>query len=412
MGVKEKLFTASFVIVMAVNFATALAYYLIAVKIVEFAYVEYGVSYSVAGSMVTSFVIAAVITRLAFGGKMDKFGLRRSVLLGEGLIAVASALYVVKMGFWPLMAVRVLHGIGFAISTGALAGVAALLVPQSRRGEGISYFSMSTALAMGVGPLFAMLLMNNGATFAFLFVLTLVMGLLAFGASFLIKVPSIARMKAPAPASTVSASAKRRFSVGNYVHLGILPTTFTVVPLMFCYSIVVSFMTVFAEERNLVDAASIYFLVYSVTMLITRPPIGKRLDKRGENSILYATLVIAALGLVLLGLSHTAPMLLASAVLLGVGVGATQSTVQAIVPKYVDPTTLGKANSTYFLCLDTGYGLGPVVVGAILPLVGYTAVFIMLAVVTLGACAYYHLMHGRKVGCRVAQVENEEVCQA
>ena len=453
MSGKEKLWMPNFVAVTAVNFVTALTYYLVTVKIVEYAYVEYQVAYSVAGFTVTAYVLAAVLTRLVFGGKMDSFGLRRSALLGEGLIAVASVLYLVPMSFVPLLLVRAVHGIGFAISTGSLASVAALLVPRSRQGEGISYFSMSTALAMGIGPMLAMMLMNGGASFTMLFAFSMVMSLAALGTCFMLKVPSVNRMRqgagksaegatargaeqgaekaaegvagdgsgavagavvraaddcAPAApvfdSSTVlSANPKPRFSIGNYLHLGIFPMTSVVIPLMFCYSGVMSFMTVFAQERNLVDAASVYFLVYAVSMLLTRPPIGRRLDKRGENSVLYLTIIAMAVGLAVLAFSFSAPVLLLSAAIIGFGVGATQSTVQAIVPKYADAVTLGKANSTFFLCLDAGYGLGPMIIGAFLPAVGYTGTFLILAAVTLASCGYYHVAHGRKVWAAAAR---------
>ncbi len=94
--------------------------------------------------------------------------------------------------------------------------------------------------------------------------------------------------------------------------------------------------------------------------------------------------------------SYSAPMLLLSAVLVGFGTGATQSTVQAMVAKYAAQEDLGKANSTYFLCLDFGLGLGPMVIGAFLPVAGYLGVFLILAAVELAACLYYRAVHGRK----------------
>ena len=411
---REKLWTPSFVLLTLANFVVALAYYLVAMKIVEYAYSTYHVSYSAAGAMVTFYAIASVVTRFVFGARMDSWGLRRSALVGGALIVLASGLYILEAGYWPLAGMRILHGVAFAMNTGALAAIAALLVPKSRRGEGIGYFSLSTAAAMAIGPMIAMVMTNNGASYGFLFTFTLVISAAAFVSMLLVRVPEpsrgerlarsqalrdAARSAAAAPSGAASRPAlleRMRAFVGRYIHVGILPIASLAIPLMFCYSGVLSFMTSFAAERGLNDAASLYFLVYAVSMLVTRPLMGKRLDRHGENSVLYLTLVAAGLGLAVMALSFNAPVLLLSAVLMGFGTGSTQSTVQALVSTFSAKEDLGKANSTYFLCLDLGLGIGPMIIGAFLPVVGYTASFLILAGIALATCAYYHVVHGRK----------------
>lgn len=124
--------------------------------------------------------------------------------------------------------------------------------------------------------------------------------------------------------------------------------------------------------------------------------MGRRLDRKGENSIMYMTLGVMALGMVVLAFSYNGAVLLASAALLGFGVGATQSTVQATVPKLAGEGQLGKANSTFFVCMDAGYGAGPVLIGFIIPVAGYQVSFLLLGVLALATVAYYHVMHGRK----------------
>ena len=47
---------------------------------------------------------------------------------------------------------RFLHGAIFGVTSTAAAAVAALVLPLSRKGEGIGYFALSTNLAMVVGP--------------------------------------------------------------------------------------------------------------------------------------------------------------------------------------------------------------------------------------------------------------------
>lgn len=400
---KEKLWTRSFIVLTAANFLTALVYYLIAVKIVEYTMATYGVTHSAAGSMVTSYVIAAIFARIAFGGKIDKWGLKRAIVIGAAIICVASGLYLVDLGMGFLYFVRIIHGIGFGIETGSLAAAAAILVPASRRGEGIGYFSMSQALATGVGPMVGMLLMDAGTSFFMVFLLTFVMSIMALAACCFAKVPQPQIPARPQGAGRVSAqdegvqgAEKGGLSIRSFISVEALPLCFVMFLVMLGYSVVVSYLTLLAEERDLVSAASIYFLLYSVALLATRPPMGRRLDRKGENSIMYLTIAAIAAGMAMLAFAYNGAMLLASAAMLGFGVGVTQSTVQATVPKLAGADELGKANSTFFICMDAGYGAGPVLIGFVIPIAGYQVSFLLLALLAIATIAYYHLAHGRK----------------
>lgn len=413
MSQSEKLWTRSFIVLTAANFLTALVYYLIAVKIVEYTMATYNVAHSVAGSMVTSYVIAAIFARIAFGGKIDKWGLKRAIVIGAAIICVASGLYLVDFGMGFLYVVRIIHGIGFGIETGALAAAAAIMVPPSRRGEGIGYFSMSQALATGVGPMVGMLLMDAGASFFMVFLITFVMSIAALVGCLMAKVPRPQAQEQNVEKGSASdgeaareaardaaakAPKKSGLSLRSFISLEALPLCFAMFLVMMGYSVVVSYLTLLAEERDLVSAASMYFLLYSIAILVTRPPMGRRLDRKGENSIMYLTIATIALGMVALAFAYNGFVLLASAALLGFGVGVTQSTVQATVPKLAGTSELGKANSTFFICMDAGYGLGPVLIGFVIPIAGYQASFLLLALLALVTMGYYHVAHGRRQG--------------
>jgi len=300
--------------------------------------------------------------------------------------------------------VRIIHGIGFGIETGSLAAAAAILVPASRRGEGIGYFSMSQALATGMGPMVGMLLMDAGTSFFMVFLLTFVMSIMALLACCFAKVP---KPQAQAQVQSVGEGSMRDegekkpakkggLSIRSFISVEALPLCFVMFLVMLGYSVVVSYLTLLAEERDLVSAASMYFLLYSIALLVTRPPMGRRLDRKGENSIMYLTIATIAAGMVALAFAYNGFMLLASAVLLGFGVGVTQSTVQATVPKLAGADELGKANSTFFICMDAGYGAGPVLIGFVIPVAGYQVSFLLLALLALATIGYYHLAHGRK----------------
>ena len=79
-------------------------------------------------------------------------------------------------------------------------------------------------------------------------------------------------------------------------------------------------------------------------------------------------------------------------------IGATQSIVQAVIARDTPPTEMGKANSMFFMSMDLGSGVGPVLIGAVIPFIGYSASYLVLAAIAAFAAALYHHVHGKTHG--------------
>ena len=385
---QEKLWTRAFIALMVVNFCGALAFYLIAVKITEFAVDTYGVAQSVAALTMTAFVIAALLTRLFFGGRIDSWGVKLSLLIGSIVSAVAIVLYLFPLDFVPLMVVRVAHGFGFALTSGSAAAGAALVIPPSRYGEGIGYFSMMQALATGIGPFIAILITNVFGSYSAMFAAAAIASVVAVVCTLLADIP---------PADTHHAEPRhmRARGLSSLVQLSVVPLGVVLFLVYMGYSGILSFVTSYADWRGLSDAVSLYFVVYAAVILITRPPVGRRVDRKGENSTIYLCFTSLVIGFVVLALAVNGALLLASAVFAGFGIGAIQSIVQAVIARDTPPAEIGKANSTFFMSMDLGTGIGPVVIGAIIPVIGYSGVYLLLAALAALAGVVYHFVHGK-----------------
>src|SRR5699024_5126401 len=125
-----------------------------------------------------------------------------------------------------------------------------------------------------------------------------------------------------------------------------------------------------SEEIGLVEAGGMFFLVYAVVILVTRPFTGKLMDVKGANSIAYPGIIIAAIGMFILSQATTSFVLLLAAVLIGLGYGNYQSCTQAVAIKVTPIERMGLANSTYFISLDFALGMGPLILGLIEPITG------------------------------------------
>ena len=408
MGGEGKLWTRTFIVLMGVNFCSALSFYLVMVKITEFAMATYGVVHSIAGTLMTAYVISALFTRLFFGGKIDSWGVKRALVVGSVVNAVCMALYLVPLPFVPLLVVRVVHGFGFAIMSGSAAAGAALVIPRHRYGEGIGYFSMMQALATGIGPFVAIIITNTFGSYRAMFAVATVFAVLAVASLALLSIPSGKGGEDAGEEASESVSSASR-AAGNaskpagasarksFVQWAVVPLASVLFLCYIGYAGVLSFITLYALELNLSDAVTLYFVVYALVILVTRPPVGRLVDRKGENSIIYWCFLSLVVGFVVLALASNAVMLLLSAAFIGVGIGAAQSITQAVIARDTPPDELGRANSTFFMSMDLGSGIGPIVIGAAIPYIGYSSSYLVLAVVAFLAGIVYHVVHGRKV---------------
>ena len=385
---QQRLWTRSFIVLMGVNLCSALSFYLITVKITEFAVDAYAVPQSLGAMTVTVYVISALLTRLFFGKRIDTWGVKRALTIGAIINAIAMVLYLFPAGFVPLIVVRIVQGFAFALTTGSAAAGAALIIPRNRYGEGIGYFSMMQALATGVGPFVAILLTNLFGGYTAMFAAAAIIGVIAA-----VSVPFVT---IPQPDDQhLEAHHMQVHGVSSLIQTAIVPLVSALFLVYLGYSGILTFVTSYADWRGLSDAVTLYFVVYAIIILISRPPVGRRVDRKGENSTIYFCFASLAIGFVVLAFAVNGALLLASAAFAGFGIGATQSIVQAVIARETPPAELGKANSTFFMSMDLGSGVGPILIGTLIPVVGYSGSYLILAACAVLAGIVYHFAHGQ-----------------
>jgi MFS family permease len=186
-----------------------------------------------------------------------------------------------------------------------------------------------------------------------------------------------------------------RPKISDLVQVSAIPVCLVTALIFFCYSGVSSYAVGFAAQQGF-TTISAFFMVYAIVIVVSRPIAGKRVDAKGENSTIYLTMALLVVGLAMMALAPNGAIFLASAAALGVGVGTTQSIVQAIVAREAQPSEQGRANSTFMMSLDIGSGLGPMPLGALLGFVTYRQMYGLLAVVAVITIVVYYLVHGRK----------------
>ncbi len=384
---RAKLWTKDFTIVSAVNFFVTLVFYLLIVIIGVYAVDEFDASTSQAGLVTGIFIVGSLIGRLLIGRFIESIGRKKTLFIGLILFILTLLLYFVNFGITFLLITRLLHGIAGGMVGTATGTIVAQIIPTTRKAEGIGYFSMSATLATAIGP-FIGLYMTQHTDFQMIFIFSLALGIISLLTALFVKVPALEVSVKPVEV--------KGFKLSNYIEPKALPIAVITLVIAFCYSSVLSFINFYAIEIDLVSTASFFFLVYSIAVLLSRPITGRLMDLKGANFIMYPGFIVLAAGLFLLSSASISITLLLAGVLIGLGFGNMQSSTQAVAVKLTPPHRMGLATSTFFIFLDAGLGFGPYLLGFIIPLTGYSSLYVILGVVVLATIVLYYFLHGKK----------------
>lgn len=275
---KKRLWTKDFITVAAVNFLIYMVFYLLMATIALFAVNTFHASTSIAGLVSGIFIIGILVGRLWAGRIVEDVGSRRLLIAGTFCFIITSASYLVAINLPLLIIVRFLHGLAYGIASTATGTIVAQVIPDGRRGEGIGYYSMSQILATALGPYMGIMLSRH-VDFRMIFIITSAVAAISFTISFVIKQPV---RKAPAHDK---GEVVKHFHISSFLELSAIPISIIVLIVGFNYSAVLTFISLYSKQLLLEEAASFFFIVYAITVIVSRPFSGDCLT-RGVRTML------------------------------------------------------------------------------------------------------------------------------
>lgn len=386
---KEKLWTTTFVVNMLLNFIFYLVFYLPTVVIGTMAMERYHASASIAGILSGIFIVGGFIARLWAGNNMKRLGAKKLLYIGTLIYFLLTFAYFFVHSVVLLLILRLVHGLGFGIAATASGTLAGAIVPSSRRGEGIGYYALSVTLSSAVGPFLSMFLYRTSGFYSLIWLSALLLFIALVGIFF------IHVEKTTDSSNSIDNKVHKKFAWSNYFEKEALPISLIAFLIGISYSSILSFMDAYARNIHLSESASFFFLVYAITVLLSRPITGRVFDGFGDNFVMYPTYLFFALGLLLIGFAHSGWMLLLAAIFIGLGYGSFSPFGQAIAIRNSEAHRLGITTSTFFGFMDMGVGFGPFILGMFMPLLGYRNLYFASAILALLIAIIYHFVHGR-----------------
>lgn len=350
---------------------------------------QFQASESQAGLTSGIFVIGALFARLLTGKYVEVIGRKKLTYVSFILFLIVSVLYFPANSLSLLLFIRFIHGVAYGSATTIMTTAAMDLIPDSRRGEGTGYFALSTTIATAVGPFIGLYITQN-ANFSMIFTACTIFAVISLFIILFAKIP-----EADISQEQLE-SMKKGLKLQDFFEKKALPISIVLIIMGISYSSIVSFINSYAMEIQLEEAASFFFLVYAIVLFISRPIAGKLQDDKGDNFVMYPAILLFSLCLLLLVIAQNGFVLLLAGIPLALGYGTIMSAAQAIAIKESAKHKRGLATSTFFIFMDAGMGLGPFLIGMIIPYTHYRGMYLILAAIVFLSVALYYFLHGKK----------------
>lgn len=384
---KPKLWTKDFINISLSNFFLFLTFYILLVTLPIYALQEFDSNASQAGLMTTVFLLSAIISRPLAGQWLERGSNKKVLVTALIIFAAASLLYFFPKSVTGFLIIRLLHGVGFGMATTAVGAIVADLIPSSRRGEGMGYFVMSTNLAMVLGPFVGLTAIQQwGAKTMFILSVVVAVGALITGLTVKLSKPEEMKKQVIVPA----------FSLKNFIEPSAVSIAIVGSFLAIVYSALLSFVSVYANEIHVSEVSSLFFVVYAIILLMSRPFTGKWLDQYGPNVIVFPSIILFAIGMFVLSQSAGAVTFLVSAGMIGLGWGTLFPTFQTIAIQNAAPRKRGLATATFLSIYDIGIAIGSFLVGLIAAKMDFSTLYFLSSFYILIGVVLYYFMQVRK----------------
>lgn len=382
---KEKLFNTGFITITTINFIVFLIYYCFVVITAKFATSELGANPAQAGFAAGIYIIGTLIARLYIGKKLELIGRKQMLRFGAIIYLITTIAYLISTNIIILDTVRFLNGFAYGTISTAANAIVTAYIPESRNGEGINYYGLSTSLAAAIGPFIGILLLPI-VGFKSVIILAIVLSVLVTVACYLFPVQNI-------ELTDDHKKLLNSWSLNTFIEYKVLFISIVAFLIGLSYSSVLGFLSIFADNLGLSTAGAFFFVVYALIITLTRPFAGQIFDAKGENAVMYPSFIFLAIGLLTLSYTTTSFMLLLSGALIGLGYGTFMSNGQAVCLKLVEPSKVSIALSTYFIGLDLGLGFGPYALGTVHSFLSYSGIYVLCAVLTVAVAILYSIFY-------------------
>ena len=366
MSNKEPIWTKPFISLFSTNFSIFIIFYGLVTVLPLYATDVLDRSDEEAGLLMTIFLLSAIIMCPFTGKLLDIAGKRKMLWISLILYLICTVLYYFIEPFTILLALRFVQGIWFSIATTASGSLAADNIPPSRRGAGLGYFTMSTNLAVVVGPFIALTIVQYFSYNIFFIAM-----------SVLLLIGALSALSIPAEKQPAVPPVKTRMTLNDLFEKRSLPIALIGSLIAFSYASILSYLSIYSQQKGVLHLTSSFFAIFAIVMLVTRPFTGRIFDEKGPRYIIIPGLISFMFRLILLAYMDSPFTFLLSGAFIGLGYGAVVPSFQTLAIQSTSHERSGYATATFFTLFDTGIAIGSFVLGIVASKLGYQGLYLL-----------------------------------
>lgn len=361
---QPRLVTKPFLLVMLSNFAYFLAVGATLPVLPRFVEGPLGSGSVAVGMTFGAFALSAVLLRPWVGRIGDARGRKLLVIWGGAIVAISVGAQVWINSLFPLLLVRLLTGAGEAAFYVGVASAINDLAPDERRGEALSYFSLSLFAGIGLGPVLGESVLE-AISFDAAWIAAAALAAVAAVTGLLLPETRPDDMEPGESARLVHPAALVPGAVMAASIWGL--ATFTAfVPL---YALIVGL----PGSRFLFAGHSA--IVFAIRLFGARIP-----DRLGPQRSATGALIFSVIGFMVIGLWNEPAGLILGMALWSVGHSLAFPALMSMAVKAAPARERGAVVGTFTAFFDLSFGLGAVTAGAIVAMLGYRGGFLSSSV--------------------------------
>lgn len=351
---KAKLYSRDILIILAATFFYLCSPMLINPLITGFTE-QLGESAVVAGLVAGTMNLTALVLRPLGGWLTDNLPKKRLATFGGVGLLIASLGYALTTTGWLLFIIRIINGIGYVLCTVCMATWMASLLPREKIGSGMGIYGLMNAVGMALAPSLGIFLYQRwGYRAAFITAV-------CFAIIMIILVRLVKDPGRPAP---------RPKTVRNDHHFQLVePTVLPIAAILMLFALpyfaTQAYIVSYVVDRHLAVVVTLFFPLVALFLIILRLSLRTLFDTVPFGRFLWFSLGSTLIGLLALSTLTNNWLMVVAAVGIAGGYGLMFSICQAKALLLVPVNKQGLANSTFYIGLDLGMALGPMVGGLI-----------------------------------------------
>lgn len=293
------------------------------------------------------------------GALSDRLNMRKGlIMIGLMIICLSTALFSLAENYMSLFFLRIMQGIGVALTIPASMSLMTAVSEQESRGSAMGFFSSFRMIGFTLGPLLGgFLQVHYGFDYAFY------TGAAMIFLSFLLIQCWVKEVKIPNERTT-----KSRFAIFDFslYSKGIFTGALAVFSIACCFSMITTLENAFNERLGM--NAVVFSIAFSTMIggrLLFQVPLGYWSDRRGRRPFVIAGLIGMALSTALMGEVQSVTQLIILRSIQGISAAAVVAPVFALAADLTKKGGEGRQMSIVTMGLGLGLAVGPLLSGVL-----------------------------------------------